>query len=87
MQTRFYIEKRKDGSGKLMLKDRPVFMSVSIAGDRLMLGTGIKADFQAWDPDLQRMKNSFPGSMSTNSWLETLSTTAMNAWQILQSRQ
>ena len=34
MQTRFYIEKRKDETGKLILKDRPVFMSVSIAGDR-----------------------------------------------------
>jgi integrase len=87
MQPRFYIEKRKDGSGKQILKECPVFMSVSIAGERLMLATGIKADFHSWDPDLQRMKNGFPGSITTNSWLETLSTNAMKAWQIIQSRQ
>lgn len=87
MQTRFYIEKRKDETGKLILKDRPVFMSVSIAGDRLMLGTGIKSDFHAWDPDMQRMKKSFPGSGTANSWLDTLSDTAQRACLAMQSRQ
>lgn len=87
MQTRFYIEKRKDESGNLILKDRPVFMSVSLAGDRLMFGTGIKADYQAWDSDLQRIKSSFPDSVTANIWLDTLSDTASKAWLNMQSRE
>ncbi len=85
MQTRFYIERRKDGAGNLLLKDRPVFMSVSFTGDRLMLSTGVKADFHGWDPVKQRVKSSFPGSLSTNVWLETLSATADRAWAEIQS--
>jgi len=41
-----------------------------------MLSTGEKADFHGWDPVKQRVKSSFPGSLSTNVWLETLSATA-----------
>ncbi len=84
MQTRFYIERRKDGSGNLMLKDRPVFMSVAFRGDRVMLGTGIKTDFHGWDADLQRIKKSYPGSYSTNAWLDTLAETAQKAWTAMQ---
>jgi hypothetical protein len=50
MQTRFYIEKRKDEAGKLLVKGRPVFMSVSFPGDRLLLSTGIKANYHEGDP-------------------------------------
>ena len=80
MQTRFYIERRKDGSGSLLLKDRPVFMTVSFHGDRLMFSTGVKTDFHAWDPELQQVKTGIPGSVHVNSWLETLSATAEKAW-------
>jgi integrase len=85
MQTRFYIERRKDGAGNLLLKDRPVFMSVSFPGDRLMLSTGVKADFHGWDFEQQRVKSSFPGSLITNSWLETLSATADRTLVEIQS--
>lgn len=85
MQTRFYIERRKDASGKLLVKDRPVFMSVSLMGERLMLGTGVKTDFNSWDPEQQRVKSSVPGSLWTNSWLETLMTTAEKAWAEISS--
>jgi len=85
MQPRFYIEKRKDGSGKLMQNDRPVFMSVSIDGDRLIFSTGVKTDIHGWDPDQQRMKGGFPGSMTTNSWLDTLSETVQSAWLTMKS--
>jgi integrase len=85
MQTRFYIERRKDEEGNLMMKERPVFMSVSIHGDRLMLSTGIKADFHGWDPELQRMKSSYPGSHISNSWLDTLEETAQKTWNALKN--
>ncbi|MCP4310532.1 MAG: site-specific integrase [Bacteroidetes bacterium] len=85
MQTRFYIERRKDGNGNLLLRDRPVFMSVSFPGDRIMLSTGVKTDFHYWDPEQQRVKSSFPGSLATNSWLETLSVTAHMTWGELNS--
>jgi integrase len=81
MQTRFYIERRKDDSGNLMLKDRPVFMSVSFHGDRVMLSTGIKSDFHGWDPDAQRIKSSYPGAYTSNVWLDTLAETAEKAWK------
>lgn len=80
MQTRFYIERRKDRSGSLLLKDRPVFMTVSFFGDRLIFSTGVKSDFHAWDPEQQRVKHSTPGSLDINSWLETLSACAEKAW-------
>ncbi|MFO7668536.1 MAG: phage integrase SAM-like domain-containing protein [Bacteroidales bacterium] len=60
-------------------------MSVSIAGDRLIFSTGVKADIHGWDPDQQRMKGGLPGSITTNSWLDTLSETAQNTWLTMQS--
>jgi len=84
MQTRFYIERRNDEAGNLLLKERPVFLSVAFHGDRLMFGTGIKTDFNGWDPDIQRMKSSYPGSYSTNAWLDTLDDTAQKAWATLE---
>lgn len=87
MQTRFYIEKRRDKAGKLLLKDRPVFMSVSFAGDRLMLGTGIKVNYHEWDPELQRIRNSLPGSVISNNWLDSLSDAASKTWDRLKAGQ
>jgi integrase len=84
MQTRFYIERRKDDSGTLILQERPVFMSVSFHGDRVMLSTGIKTDFHGWDPELQRLKSSYPGSYATNLWLDTLAETADKTWAAIR---
>ena len=84
MQTRFYIERRKDDSGTLMLQERPVFMSVSFHGDRIMLSTGIKTDFHGWDPEQQRLKSSYPGSYATNLWLDTLAETAEKTWTAIR---
>ena len=85
MKARFYIEKRKDESGKLMVKERPVFMSVSFSGKRVIISTEIKVDFHGWDPELQRVKTTFPGSYATNVWLDTLSDTAVSAMGALQN--
>ena len=84
MKTRFYIEKRKDESGRLMLEERPVFMSVTFGGKRLILGTGIKLDINGWDPDLQRVNMIYPDSKAYNSWLTTLLETAEKTMLALQ---
>jgi len=85
MKARFYIEKRKDESGKLMVKERPVFMSVSFSGKRAIISTEIKVDFHGWDPELQRVKTNYPGSNATNVWLDTLSDTAVRAMGTFQN--
>ena len=85
MRTRFYIEKRNDESGKLMIKERPVFMSVSFSGNRLILGTGIKVDLNGWDTERQKVKSIYPDSHSSNAWLEALINTAVSALKAIQN--
>jgi integrase len=85
MRTRFYIEKRKDDSGILLRGQRPVFMSVTFEGKRVILGTGIKTDMNAWDPDQQRVNQTFPDSKGYNSWLSILQETAEKAMHALKS--
>jgi integrase len=84
MRTRFYIEKRNDESGRLLVEERPVFMSVSFGGNRAIIGTGIKTDVNGWDSDLQQVKSSYPDSWGINSWLTTLRDTAERAMDALQ---
>jgi len=72
MRTRFHIERRKDVSGRLLSSDRPVFMSVTFGGKRVIIGTGIKVDINGWDADHQRIHDSYPGSQHLNSWLESM---------------
>ena len=67
-----------------MVKERPVFMSVSFRGERVMLGTGIKTDFYGWDPGTQRVKQGYPGSFATNNWLDALEETALSTWRVMQ---
>ena len=85
MRTRFYIEKRKDDSGILLREQRPVFMSVTFEGKRVILGTGIKTDMNAWDPVQQRVFQTFPDSKGYNSWLSILQETAKRAMHALKS--
>lgn len=87
MRTRFYIEKRHDSSGRMLLESRPVFMSVTFGGKRVILGTGIKTDINGWDPDLQRVRPIYPDSKGQNSWLSTLQETAERTMSALQSSQ
>jgi len=84
MTTRFYIERRRDKAGNLQVKKRPVFMSVSFQGNRIMIGTGVNIDLHGWDPDLQMVKIGYPGSESLNIWLKTLRNTAEKVWASLQ---
>lgn len=75
------MEHRKDTDGKLRLTDRPVFMSVSFRGERLMLGTGLKADLRYWNEEEQRFRSSYSKAFSANIWLDTLSETARLTWE------
>jgi len=84
MRTRFYIEKRKDESGRLLLEERPVFMSVTFNGKRVIIGTGIKTDIHAWDGDLQRVSLNYPDSKGFNGWLSTLKEIAERTMHALQ---
>ena len=85
MRTRFYIEKRNDDSGKLLLEMRPVFMSVTFGGKRVIFGTDIKTDINSWDPDLQQVKLTYPDSKGYNNWLSTLHEPAERAMNALQN--
>jgi len=83
MRTRFHIEKRKDATGKLLSVDRPVFMSVTFVGNRVIIGTGVKVDMNGWDKELQRIQSSYPGSQRFNNWLETLQKVAGKTMEAL----
>lgn len=72
MRTRFHIEKRRDGYGNLLSADRPVLMSVTFGGNRVIIGTGVKVELNAWDSGHQRIQTSYPGSQNLNNWLETM---------------
>lgn len=85
MRTRFYLEKRNDSEGKLLVNDRPVLMSVTFNGERVMLGTGIKVDMNGWNTEKQRVKPSYPGAPGLNDWLDTLEDAAGKAWKAVSS--
>lgn len=83
MRTRFHIEKRRDEAGKLLSEDRPVLMSVTFGGNRVILGTGVKVDLNGWDKELQRIQSSYPGFRSGNNWLDTMQETAGKTMEAL----
>ena len=84
MRIRFNIEKRKDASGNLLSAERPVLMSVTFGGERVIIGTGVKVDMNGWNPDLQRIQSSYPGYQSLNNWLESLQEIAGKTMEALE---
>lgn len=84
MRTNFHIEKRKDEYGKLMSADRPVLMSVTFGGKRVIVGTGVKVDLNGWDSGMQRIQASYPDSQQLNGWLTTMEEMARKAMEALQ---
>jgi len=83
MRTRFHIEKRKDNAGNLLSTDRPVFMSVTFGGNRVVIGTGVKIDMNGWDADSQRIQSSYPDSQGLNNWLESMQQIAVKTMEAL----
>lgn len=84
MRTRFHIEKRRDEQGRLLSADRPVLMSVTFSGKRVILGTGVKVDLNGWDSGLQRIQASYPESQHLNDWLKTMEQMAGLTMEALQ---
>jgi len=70
--------------GRVLLEKRPVFMSVSFKGKRVILATGIKTDINGWDPELQRVSPANPDASGLNNWLETLEEIAKRTMTALQ---
>ncbi len=85
MRIRFHIEKRKDAAGNLLSTERPVFMSVTFGGHRVIIGTGVKVHMNGWDPGVQRIQESYPGSDDLNNWLETLQDVAGKTMEALRN--
>jgi len=61
--------------------ERPVLMSITFSGERVMLGTGIKVDMNGWDPEKQRVRLSYPGAPGLNDRLDTLEDAARKTWK------
>jgi len=83
MRTRFHIEKRKDAAGKLLSADRPVFMSITFGGNRVIFGTGVRVDMNGWDADHQRVQASYPDSARLNDCLESMQEIAAKTMEAL----
>jgi integrase len=53
----FFLEKRKDTTGQLIIDNVPIRMSISYNGQRLMLNAGYRVDSVKWQESKQRVKN------------------------------
>ncbi|HPA13399.1 MAG TPA: site-specific integrase [Bacteroidales bacterium] len=72
--VRFYAEKRKDKSGKLIEKNVPILFSFSFDGERIKSTTGEKAEHRDhWSETTQRFKASTTNASLRNKKLKQLS--------------
>lgn len=69
---KFYLEKRKDESGRTRTKQVPILMYFSFDGKRLQLNTGERIDFSDWDFQEQCVLSTARGSKAMNRYLQTL---------------
>lgn len=81
MKIRFYIEKRKGEDGRLLTKNRPVFMTVAFKGKRVLISSGRKIDMDWWDSDGQKVREEHPEAAVMNTWFSTMRETAAAAWK------
>ncbi len=81
MRTRFYIEKRRGEDGRILTKERPVFMTVSFHGKRVLISSGKKLDLDWWDEEAQMARLEYPEALVLNSWFDTMKETAELAWK------
>ncbi|SMO72309.1 site-specific integrase [Solitalea koreensis] len=71
--VKFYVEKRKDKNGILIVKNVPILLSFSFDGLRLNVYTGERIDTDKWDANKQKVKRSVNSALQINSYLESLS--------------
>lgn len=81
MRVRFYIEKRKGEDGRLLTRERPVFMTVAFHGKRVLISSGKKIDMDWWDTERQKVREEYPEAVLLNSWFSTMEETAVAAWK------
>jgi integrase len=81
MKCRFYIEKRKGEDGRLLTRERPVFMTVAFKGKRVLISSGRKIDMDWWDSEQQKVREEHPEAVVLNSWFSTMKETATAAWK------
>jgi len=62
-------------------------MSVTFGGNRLIIGTGVKVDLNAWDASLQRIQPSYPGAQDLNNCLLSLEEIAGKTMEALKSTE
>lgn len=87
MRIRFYIEKRKAEDGSMLIKDRPVFMTVAFHGKRILISSGKKLDHHWWDAEKQRVRPEHPEALVLNTWFDNMRATAMQAWKAVSSAE
>ncbi|MCC8410991.1 phage integrase SAM-like domain-containing protein [Mucilaginibacter sp. UR6-1] len=68
--TKFYIEKRKDPNGDLIVKNVPILLSFSFNANRMWIQTGERIDASKWDEDKQKVKSSAIGAGEINNLLQ-----------------
>jgi site-specific recombinase XerD len=85
MRVRFYIEKRRDAGGKLLTTGRPIFMTVSFQGKKVLISTKQHVDQKWWDSDKQRVRVIYSDAGVMNTWLDSLEYTAGLVWKSLVS--
>lgn len=63
MNTKYYLKNPKGSNS-------PIMIYATFDSKRLRMSTKQKVPPNYWDPRKQRVKNSFPGSLEINAWLE-----------------
>ena len=54
--SKFILEKRKDKSGSLIVKNVPIYLDFTFNGQRLRYFTGYRINVTQWDFDIERVK-------------------------------
>jgi site-specific recombinase XerD len=71
-KIKFYLERRKDNSGKIITKNVPVLLFFSFKGKRLQYFTGIRIDTEKWDAETMRVDEDQKEASRNNKILERL---------------
>ena len=72
VKNNFYVEKRKDKQGQLIVTNMPIYLFSSFEGQRLQYYTGERIDLKYWNENKQRVVASYPGSLEINAYLDKL---------------
>jgi site-specific recombinase XerD len=81
IKTNYYLEKRKDKNGILIIQNMPIYLFASFEGQRLQYYAGERCDLKNWDEKRQRIKGSVPGSLEVNGLLDKLEADACRIYR------